>query len=136
MNPAGYVPKTEWLVRDWHHATITSGTLCVQCCTACGHFRHPPRRFCSSCASAESAFVSVAGTGTVYTYLISHRSLDPAWNERVPFVTVVVELDEGPRVLAGTDLTPGSLAINDRVRISIERRSDDFAQLWTDRYKD
>ncbi|HEX3566194.1 MAG TPA: OB-fold domain-containing protein [Acidimicrobiales bacterium] len=76
----------------------------------------------------------VAGSGTVASYTVSHRSLDPAWQERAPYTTLVVELDEGPRVLAATDLQPSEVAIGKRVDVRIEARSDDFALLWaTDR---
>jgi len=132
MNAGGYVPKTEWLVRDWHRATLANGTLCIQQCLGCGRYRHPPRRFCARCGSVEATFVAVSGLGTVHAAAISHRSLDPAWQDRVPFTTLVVELDEGPRVLAATDGSPSPLATGDRVVVRVEGCSEDFARLWAD----
>ena len=39
------------------------------------------------------------GTGTVYTFSVVHRNDLPPFNERVPYVAAIVELDEGPRMM-------------------------------------
>ena len=127
-----YVPKPEWLVLDWHRACLEAGALTVQRCDACGTWRHPPRRFCADCASPASSFEPVAGLGTVRSLAVSHRSLDPGWHAQVPFATLVVELDEGPRVLAATATVPGEVGIGTAVRCSVERRSDDFVLVWAE----
>lgn len=124
-----YVPKPEWLNLEWHHATLAAGSLCIQRCTACGRWRHPPRRFCPACSSASADFAVVSGTGVVISYAISHRSLDPAWQERAPFPTLVVELQEGPRVLAATDLAPAAVSLGLPVVLTIEPLSGDFAMV-------
>ena len=131
-----YVPKPEWLVLDWHRACIEAGALTLQRCDACGTWRNPPRRFCAECASPASSFELVAGTGTVRSLAVSHRSLDPGWNAEVPFATLVVELEEGPRVLAATKTAPGDVAIGMPVRCSVERRSEDFALVWAQPARD
>ena len=127
-----FTPDTEWLTLEWHQATVAAGRLCMQRCSDCGRWRHPPRRYCAECFSSESSFVAVAGSGTVESYAVSYRSLDPAWQERAPYATLVVELDEGPRVLAATELQPSEVAIGRRVDLRIDARSDDFAVLWAD----
>ncbi|HEX5366889.1 MAG TPA: OB-fold domain-containing protein [Acidimicrobiales bacterium] len=125
-----FLPTTEWLVHDWYRACIDTGALCIQRCASCGTWRHPPRRFCARCASDDARFEPVSGTGTIFSLAVSHRSLDPSWQELVPFPTLVVELDEGPRVLTATHAAPADVAIGDRVTVSVEPRSDDFAMLW------
>lgn len=127
-----FVPKPEWLAYDWHRACIDADGLCIQRCTSCGTWRHPPRRFCAQCASRESAFERVAGTGTVISLAVSYRSLDPGWAEHVPFATLVVELDEGPRVLAATRSAPADAGIGTQVRCTTEARSDSFVLLWAE----
>lgn len=124
-----YLPTPEWLTLEWHHATIQAGRLCIQRCGGCGRWRHPPRRFCPACFSGTSSFAPVAGVGTVVSYAISHRSLDPEWQAVAPFVTLVVELDEGPRVLATSRLDTTEASIGWRVGLVIEARSADFAQV-------
>jgi uncharacterized OB-fold protein len=127
-----FTPRPEWLNLDREHATIEAGALCIQRCAACGRWQHPPRRYCAGCHSLATGFEPVAGTATVASFSVSHRSLDPGWQDRAPFVTLVLELDEGPRVLAATDLRLDEVAIGDRARIRIEQRSDDFTLLWAE----
>ena len=45
------------------------------------------------------AWEHARGTGTVYTFSVVHRNDLPPFNERVPYVAAVVELDEGPRLM-------------------------------------
>lgn len=128
-----YVPKPEWLVLDWHHACIAAGGLAVQRCTACGTWRHPPRRYCAACWSDAAVFEPVSGLGVVRSMAVSHRSLDPHWQASAPFTTYVVELDEGPRLLAAARLGTGSAPVGAAVVCTVESRSDDFVLVWADR---
>lgn len=127
-----FVPKPEWLVLDWHHACLEAEALTVQRCDACGTWRQPPRRYCARCASPASSFEPVDGTGTIVSLAVSHRSLDPGWQAEVPFATLVVELDEGPRVLAATATAPAAIRIGSTVRCTVERRSEDFVLVWAE----
>ena len=45
------------------------------------------------------AWEDARGTGTVYTFSVVHRNDLPPFNERVPYVAAIVELDEGPRMM-------------------------------------
>ena len=127
-----YIPKPEWLVLDWHHACVAAGALTIQRCRNCGTWRHPPRRYCAACHSAEASFEPVAGVGVVRSLAVSHRSLDPGWHAAVPFATLVVELEEGPRVLAATRAAPTDVPIGTRVRCTVAPRSEDFVLCWAD----
>ena len=46
------------------------------------------------------------GRGTVYTYSVVHVNDLPPFNERVPYVAAIVELEEGPRVMTNIEGTP------------------------------
>ena len=127
-----YVPNPEWLALEWHHACLSAGALAIQRCSACGRWRHQPRRFCPACASREASFEPVAGTGVVCSLAVSHRSMDPGWQAKAPYATLVVELTEGPRVLAATHAAPAEVGIGTAVRCALERRTDDFAMLWAE----
>lgn len=127
---ATYTPQPEWLNLEWHRATYRAGQLCLQRCGSCGRWQHPARRFCADCYSAEVSFEPVSGHGVVVSFAISHRSMDPGWASRVPFATLVVEVDEGPRVIAATKLDPVDVRIGLRVRLSAEPASENFALVW------
>jgi uncharacterized OB-fold protein len=124
-----FVPTPEWQNLEWHEACIAAKGLCIQHCVSCGAWRHPPRRYCGSCWSDESQFDPVSGDGVVASFAVSHRSIDPAWAAKAPFVTLVVELREGPRVLATYDGAPGSVEIGDKTTIDVETVRDDFVML-------
>ena len=78
-------------------ATVKAGAVHVQRCNACGKSRHPATYYCPQCASGDFSFAAVSGRAKVYSYTVSHMSVEPQWQARVPYVTIVAELDEGPR---------------------------------------
>jgi len=70
----------------------------------------------------------------VYSYSISHFSVEPAWKPLLPYAVIVAELAEGPRVIAlARGMAPGDVHIGMPVRITTERRSDEFALFWAEK---
>lgn len=124
------IPRPDELHADLYRRIVETGQVHVQHCTACGQYAHPPRYYCSRCFSPALEFAPVSGQGTVYSHTVSHMSAEPAWKQEVPYVTVVVELDEGPRLVGSGRLDdPSSIRIGQRAQIKAERRTDDFAFL-------
>src|SRR2546430_899310 len=74
--------------------------LLLQRCAACGVPRHPPSPRCPECLSADAAWVPASGQGTVYSYVVVHQALDPAWQGDVPYVVAIIALAEGPHILS------------------------------------
>lgn len=74
------------------------GRLIIQACGSCGRLRHPPRPMCPSCHSTERTWQEVAGTGTVWSYVVSHPPLLEPYASLAPYNVVVVELDAEPRL--------------------------------------
>ena len=74
--------------------------LVVQRCAGCGELRFPARSICSTCLSREATWVPVSGRGTVFSFAIMHQAVHPGFAADVPYAVVVVELDEGPRLLS------------------------------------
>ena len=95
-------------------------------CDDCGLVFFPARRFCPGCWSGERSWQQMSGGGTVWTFTEVHVAFyDDTWAEDVPYVVAVVELDEGPRLLAnivGPDIA--SLAIGDRVEVVFQDRPE------------
>ena len=60
-----------------------------------------------------------AGRATLYTYSIVHQNDLPPFNERVPYVAAVVELEEGPRVMTNIEGVPFDEL---RVGMPVDRR--------------
>jgi len=73
--------------------------LRFQKCEECGLVRWPPSAICPNCYSRDTIWISAAGKGKVYTFAIFHRAYHPGFEGELPYVTAVVELEEGPHFL-------------------------------------
>jgi hypothetical protein len=79
------------------YAFWAKGELRLQRCAECQTWRHPPRYRCAACGSAEVTWDLASGRGKVFSWTITHRAVDPAFEP--PYAIVVVELEEGPRLV-------------------------------------
>jgi len=82
-----------------------------------------PRHVCPSCWSPEKEWVTAAGTGTVHSFSIIHRAPLPSFKDHVPYVIALIELEEGPRMMANI-IGEGALgvSIGDPVIVCFEDR--------------
>ncbi|MES2716127.1 MAG: OB-fold domain-containing protein [Pseudomonadota bacterium] len=92
---------------------LAAGVLRYQRCEACALALTGQRFACTGCGSTRLAWCDAAGLGTVYAVSAVHRAPTEAWRALAPYTLVLVDLDEGPRVMAHG--APG-LAIGARVR--------------------
>jgi uncharacterized OB-fold protein len=124
-------PPTEGLAGEFF-AWQAAGELRVQRCSACGRFRHPPTETCPACWSPDLRWERCAGTGTVFTWTRTHHAFVPQLAPALPYLCVVVELDEGPRLLAG--LRPGDpwahVEVGQRVEVAFEARGATRVAVW------
>jgi uncharacterized OB-fold protein len=87
-------------------------------CTNCGQFWFPPSQRCRHCLSADFAWIESKGQGRIYSFVVYHRVYHPAFEQDVPYVVAIVELDEGPRLLSNIVETPaGEVRCDARVRV-------------------
>ncbi|OWU84213.1 hypothetical protein ATO6_14310 [Oceanicola sp. 22II-s10i] len=100
----------------WDHAD--KGELALPKCEACDALHYPPRRFCPECGGDALTWTAMSGRATVVshsTVLTSFHGQD--WVGQLPYVVVLVDLDEGPRMLSrlvGSD----TIARGDRVHVT------------------
>jgi uncharacterized protein len=111
---------------DFFWAGTKAGELRIQRCGECGALRHPPGPACLRCGALRNqGYQVVAGTGTVFSYVV-HRH-PPVPGKQLPIVVALVELTEGPRVMAEvTDTDPEKVYIGMPVRTSFIRIDDDL----------
>ena len=127
-------PQSDDLDLKFYQATAAAGNLCIQQCDECGQWTHPARYYCPACASERFSFRPVSGRATVYSYTVSHFSVESTWKNLVPYVTIVAELAEGPRVIARTSsIAPDAIAIGMPLAIDVEVISPDFSFVWANR---
>jgi uncharacterized OB-fold protein len=124
------IPSADGRNADFYrHAA--SGTLHLQQCAGCARHHHPPRYLCGECGSSDLAFVPSAGTGRIFSWTVTHRPVDTAWAREIPYATVVVAMDEGPRLVGGLrGLDPTDLELDLPVTAEIERVNDEFARVY------
>jgi len=89
------------------------GLLLMQRCAKCGRLRFPPRPMCPHCRSLESEWQAMSGEGTIWSFVVPHPPLLPAYAELAPYNVIVVTLDEDPTLrMVGNLVTSPDGAIN------------------------
>jgi len=99
--------------------------LLIRKCNACGQLHFMPRFLCPVCWSDQLEWVESKGTGSIHSFTVIRRAPMAVFAPRVPYVIALVELDEGPRMMAnvlGADAL--SIRIDDRVKVTFEDRGD------------
>ena len=89
----------------WDYAA--RGELRVQACAGCGELRFPPRPCCPHCHSFADEWRRMSGRGRIWSYVVPHPPLLPAYAALAPYNAIVVELDEAPRIRLAGNLVSG-----------------------------
>jgi hypothetical protein len=128
--PPKIIPDPDGLNADFYRH-LAAGTLCLRHCDACGLMHHPPRYLCASCGSDNVGWAPASGRGRIFSWTVTHRPVDPGWAPDLPWATVVVEMEEGPRLVgAWRGADPEVLRLDLPVRAEIEKENDQFALLY------
>lgn len=89
--------------------------LLIQQCGECHELRHPPTPMCARCGSTDHQAIESAGTGSILTWIVSKHPTQP---EAEPRIVVLVQLDEGTRLVANLiDADPASVRNDARVSV-------------------
>ena len=100
----------------------TQHELRFQRCTDCRTWRHMPRESCPACGSFDWGWERSSGKGRVFSWTVVHRALHPTFADDVPYAVVVIELDEGVRLVSQVvGLAPEAL----RLGLPVEVMFDD-----------
>ena len=112
------------------------GELRVQACDSCGRRRMPPRTMCPWCQSFDVRWEVTSGRGHVWSVVIPHPPLLPAYGDQAPYNVVVVTLDEDPSIrfvgnvvvgpgAALNSVDPHTVDIGDAVEVVFSQVADD-----------
>ena len=124
--PARPLPQPDDATRPYWEAAQRR-ELVVQRCGACERLRFPPQPMCDACGSFEIEWARMSGRGTVYSFVVAHPPVLPAFQERAPFAIVLVELEEDPalRIVGNLlDAPAEAAAIGLAVEVTFEDVSD------------
>jgi uncharacterized OB-fold protein len=130
---------------DADAAPFWSGTarseLLVQACTDCGQRRMPPRPMCPACRSQRHTWVPLSGRGAIWSFVVVHPPLLPAYQSLAPYNVITVALDEDPRLrLVGNlvaradgpinEIDSSAIRIGEPVRVVFQQVDDVFLPRW------
>jgi uncharacterized OB-fold protein len=110
-------------------AAAREGRFLIMRCRACERPYFYPRRYCPRCWSDETEWTEASGRGTVYTYSIVRQNPAPPFRDWCPYAVVLVDLDEGVRIMANWDrsLPLDALSCGAPVRIVFEQITDEIS---------
>ncbi len=77
-----------------------AGELRLQHCEDCQHVQYPARRLCSGCFSTNVTWRAASGRGIVLSWSTVVAPGAPGFEAEVPFLSVIIELAEGPTMLS------------------------------------
>jgi uncharacterized protein len=114
------------------------GELLMQACASCGRRRFPPRPMCPWCRSLDSKWEQMSGQATVWSYVVTHPPLLPAYAAVAPYNVVVVVLDDDEslrmvgNLVAQADaplnsIDPATVEIGEAVRVVFDSAVDGIA---------
>jgi hypothetical protein len=102
------------------------GRLMVQKCDGCGALRFPAYEICTKCLGNRASWVEVSGRGKVFSYNIMHQVYHPGFAAEVPYAVVVVELEEGPKMVSNlAGIKPHDIRCGMAVEVEFEKLSDE-----------
>ena len=117
------VPRlTPWPgpINKEHYDGLKRHELLVQKCGKCGKFRFWPIEMCPYCNSLDYKWARCSGKGTVHSYTIQHGGMP------FPWVVLLVELKEGPRLVTHGLMSPEEVAIDMPVEVDYEKITDEI----------
>ncbi len=117
------------------------GELLVQVCTSCGARRMPPRPMCPRCRSVDHRWEATSGRATIWSFVVPHPPLLPAYQELAPYNAIVVALDDDSAIRfvgnlvaspdgAINEIDPASIEIGDPVQVVFQQVEDVTLPRW------
>ena len=98
-------------------------------CRVCEASYWFPRDFCPTCGSRDVEWRRSQGKGRVYTYAIHYRAWHPGWAEDIPYVTALIDLDDGVRIftnLIGIEPDPKVIRCDMPVEVVFDDVTDEI----------
>ena len=75
---------------------------------------------------ANLSWKTSKGEGVIYTYTVIRQAAHPYFQEQVPYLYGVVELDEGPRMYTNFLMDIDAIEVGQRVEAVFTDISDDY----------
>ncbi len=117
------------------------GELRIQRCASCKKWLWQPRPICSGCQTPDPVWTPVSGDGFVASWTVLRPPSLPSFADKLPYVLLLVELDQGVRLIgylvddAGgwlkTDGEAEGVRIGSRVSLRFHDQAGTILPSWT-----
>ena len=98
--------ETGWILPDLSNEATrgfwdgcAEGELRIQTCSACGAMRMPPRPMCPQCRSVSYGWTKMSGEGRIWSFVVAHPPLLPAYAELAPYPVATIEIGDPVHVV-------------------------------------
>ena len=106
---------------------LRGGKLLLQHCVDCGHVQYYQQATCRACGHENLVYRPASGRGKVYSFSVVHRAPGPAFKADVPYAVLLVELEEGPRMISTyTGGSPDEVSFDMNVVLTFEKVNEDI----------
>lgn len=97
--------------KDYANA-LTKGKLLGLKCNDCGNTTVPPKMTCQECGGTDLDIVELGKRGKIVTFSVVNVAPEGRQNE-VPYIIVLVKLDEGPWIMGNLiDIDPARASMD------------------------
>lgn len=101
---------------EFFWAGVAQDRLLARRCAGCSALQHPPSPMCPRCGSVSWEVTELAGTGSVYSWIVSRHPSQPDSDARI---VALIDLDEGIRMVGNLQgITVAEVAPGLRVQVS------------------
>src|SRR2546430_1005239 len=107
-------------------AGAKEGKLVIQKCGGCARLRNFPSMGCPHCGTMKWSWVPASGKGKIYSWIVVHPPVLPAFADKVPYNVVLVELAEGTRIVSNlVDCPNDQIVIGMPVEVVFEKLTEE-----------
>ena len=100
----------------------------IQRCKDCGQNVFYPKKICPHCLSSNLEWFESSGRGKLYSYSVCLSNVAPGFQDDVPYVVGVVDLEEGVRTLTNVvDCNPEDLKCDMEVEVVFRDVTEDVS---------
>ena len=120
------VPQGE---SDYYWEKAKEEELWLRKCNECQETYFYPRDISPCCFSKDTSWIQASGRAKLFTYGIVHRAPHAGFVDDVPFVTAIVQLEEGPKMATNIvmdDPTPEKLQIDMPLEVVFDSITDEI----------
>lgn len=108
-------------------AGAKEGKLLIQKCGGCGRLRDFPSMGCPHCGTTTWSWIQSKGKGKIYSWIVVHPPVLPAFADKVPYNVILVELEEGTRMVSNLlDCPNDNIAIGMPVEVIFEKLTEEI----------